>query len=90
MASASFASYMRPIRQTVERLLETGQTRGAPKTAGTCREMRKRRQALLPFVPHPEVEQRTTQQSWRSVPECPGVKAVLAPRAWRALALSQP
>jgi transposase len=56
LAPASFASYMRPIRQEVERLLKAGQTCGVPKTEGTCREILKRRQALWTFVRHPEVE----------------------------------
>ena len=56
LAPASFASYMRPIRREVERLLDAGQTCGVPKTEGTCREMLKLRQALWTFVRHPEVE----------------------------------
>jgi transposase len=40
----------------VERLLEAGQTCGAPKTEGTCREILKRRQALWTFVRHDGVE----------------------------------
>ena len=56
LAHASFASSMRPIRREVERWLEAGQTCGVPKTEGTCREIRKRRQALWTFVRHEEVE----------------------------------
>jgi transposase len=56
LAPASFASYMRPIRREVERLLAAGQTCGVSKTEGTCREMLKLRQALWTFVRHPEVE----------------------------------
>ncbi len=56
LAQTSFASDMRPIRREVERRLEAGQTCGVPKTAGVCREIRKRRQALWTFVRHPEVE----------------------------------
>jgi transposase len=56
LAHASFASDMRPIRQEVERLLDAGQSCGAPKTEGTCREILKRRQALWTFVRHAEVE----------------------------------
>jgi len=56
LAHTSFASYMWPIRQEVERLLEAGQTCGVPKTEGTCREILKLRQALWTFVRHPEVE----------------------------------
>jgi transposase len=56
LAHASFASYMRPIRHEVERLLETGQTCGVPKTEGVCREILKRRQALWTFVRHAGVE----------------------------------
>jgi transposase len=56
LAPASFASYMRPIRRAVERLLEAGQTCGEPKTEGVCREVLKRRQALWTFVRHTEVD----------------------------------
>jgi transposase len=56
LSPASFASYMRPIRREVERLLEMGQTCGVPKTEGSCREMLKLRQALWTFVRHVEVE----------------------------------
>jgi transposase len=56
LSHASFASYMRPVRREVERLLETGQTCRVPKTEGVCREMLKLRQALWTFVRHVEVE----------------------------------
>ena len=56
LAHASFASYMRPIRREVERLLEAGQTCGVPKTEATCRDILKRRQALWTFVRHAGVE----------------------------------
>jgi len=56
LAPASFASYMRPVRREVERLLAAGQTCGVSKTEGTCRELLKRRQALWTFVRHPMVE----------------------------------
>jgi transposase len=56
LSHASFASYMRPIRREVERLLEAGQTCGVPKTEGTCRDILKRRQALWTFVRHAGVE----------------------------------
>ena len=56
LSHASFASYMRPIRREVERLLAAGQTCGIPKTEGSCREILKLRQALWTFVRHAEVE----------------------------------
>ncbi|RPJ18356.1 MAG: IS66 family transposase [Chloroflexi bacterium] len=56
LTHASFKTYMQPIRREVERLLEAGQTCGAPKTAGTCRQILKRRQALWTFVHHEGVE----------------------------------
>jgi transposase len=56
LAPASFRTYMQPIRQEVERLLEAGQTCGVPKTEGMCREILRLRQALWTFVRHPEVE----------------------------------
>ena len=51
LAHASFGTYMRPIRQEMERLLEAGQTCGVPKTEGVCREILKRRQALWTVRP---------------------------------------
>jgi transposase len=56
LAHASCASYMRPIRREIERLLEASQTCGIPKTEGTCRDILKRRQALWTFVRHVGVE----------------------------------
>src|SRR6266545_4006934 len=56
LTHASFRTYMQPIRREVERLLEAGQCCGVPMTAGTCREIFKRRQALWTFVRHEGVE----------------------------------
>ena len=56
LAHRTFASYMWPVRQEVERLLGVGQTCGVPKTEGTCRELLKLRQALWTFVRHEGVE----------------------------------
>jgi len=47
---SSFRSSMSPLRWEVERLLEAGSTCGTPKTAGVCREILKRHQALWTFV----------------------------------------
>jgi transposase len=47
---ATFRSYMTPLRREVERLLEAGSCCGVPKTAGTCRDILKRREALWTFV----------------------------------------
>jgi transposase len=47
---STFRSYMTPRRREVERLLETGSRCGVPKTAGTCRDILKRREALWTFV----------------------------------------
>jgi transposase len=55
-AQARFGRSMRPIRRAVERWLEAGPICGIPKTDGTCREIRKRRQALGPFVRHAGVD----------------------------------
>lgn len=41
---------MTPLRREVERLLEAGSPCGVAKTAGTCQEIVKRRQALWTFV----------------------------------------
>jgi transposase len=43
-------SYMTPLRREVERLLEAGSRSGVPKTAGTCQDILKRREALWTFV----------------------------------------
>jgi transposase len=56
LAHGTFARYMWPVRQEVERLLAAGQTCGVPKTEGTCRELLKLRQALWTFVRHDGVE----------------------------------
>ena len=56
LTHASFGTYMRPIRQEVEQLLEAGQTCGVPKTEGVCREILNVRQALWTFVRHQGVE----------------------------------
>src|SRR5215217_6813574 len=47
---STFRSYMTPLRREVERLLEAGSRCGVPKTAGTCRDILKRRAALWTFV----------------------------------------
>src|SRR5262250_1376072 len=47
---STFRSYMSPLRQEVERLLEAGSRCGVPKTEGTCRDILKRREALWTFV----------------------------------------
>jgi transposase len=53
---STFRSYMTPLRREVERLLEVGRRCGMPKTAGTCRDILKRREALWTFVQVEEVE----------------------------------
>jgi transposase len=47
---STFRSSMTPLRREVERLLEAGSRCGAPKTAGTCRDILKWREALWTFV----------------------------------------
>jgi transposase len=47
---STFRSYMTPLRCEVERLLEAGSQCGVTKTAGTCQEILKRREALWTFV----------------------------------------
>jgi transposase len=47
---------MTPLRREGARLLEAGSQCGVAKTKGTCREMRKRREALWTFVPVAGVE----------------------------------
>ncbi len=53
---STFRSYMTLLRRDVERLLEAGSCCGVPKTAGTCRDILKRREALWTFVPVEGVE----------------------------------
>jgi transposase len=47
---STFRSYMTPLRREVERLLDAGSHSGVPKTAGTCQDILKRREALWTFV----------------------------------------
>jgi transposase len=47
---STFRSYMTPLRREVERLLQAGSRCDVPKTAGTCRDILKRREALWTFV----------------------------------------
>jgi transposase len=47
---STFRSYMTPLRREVERLLAVGSQCGVATTAGTCREILKRREALWTFV----------------------------------------
>jgi transposase len=47
---STFRSSLTPLRREVERLLEAGSRCGEPKTAGTCRDILKRREALWTFV----------------------------------------
>jgi transposase len=47
---STFRSYMTPLRREVERLLSVGSRCGVPQTAGTCRDILKRRAALWTFV----------------------------------------
>jgi transposase len=53
---STFRSYMTPLRREVERLLEAGSRCGVPKTAGTCQDILKRREALWTFVQVEDVE----------------------------------
>lgn len=56
LARSTFRSYMTPLRREVERLLEVGSQCGVAKTAGTCQEILKRREALWTFVQGAGVE----------------------------------
>jgi transposase len=63
---SSFRSYMSPLRREVERLWEAGSRCGVPKTAGTCRDLLKRREALWTFVQVEGVEP-TNKTAERSI-----------------------
>lgn len=71
LARSTFRSYMTPLRREVERLLEAGSQCGVAKTAGTCREILKRREALWTFVQVEGVEP-TNNMAERSIR--PGVQ----------------
>ena len=68
---STFRSSMTPLRCEVERLLEAGSQCGVAKTAGTCQEILKRRQALWTFVQVEGVEP-TNNTAERSIR--PGVQ----------------
>jgi transposase len=68
---STFRSYMSPLRREVERLLEAGSCCGVPKTAGTCRDILKRRQALWTFVQVDGVEPTNNTAEVRSVDQKP-------------------
>jgi transposase len=68
---STFRSYMTPLRREVERLLEAGRRCGVSKTAGTCRDILKRREALWTFVQLEGVEP-TNNAAERSIR--PGVQ----------------
>jgi transposase len=53
---STFRTYMTPLRREVERLLEAGSRCGVPKTAGACRDILKRREALWTFVQVADLE----------------------------------
>jgi len=68
---SSFRSAMTPLRQEVERLLEAGRRCGVPKTAGTCQDILKRREALWTFVQIAGVEPTNNVAEVRSVDQKP-------------------
>ncbi len=68
---STFRSSMSPLRREVQRLLEVGSQGGGPTTAGTCREILKRREALWTFVQVEGVEP-TNNTAERSIR--PGVQ----------------
>jgi transposase len=68
---STFRSYMTPLRREVERLLAAGRRCGVPKTAGRCRDILKRREALWTFVQLAGVEP-TNNAAERSIR--PGVQ----------------
>ena len=47
---STFRSSMTPLRREVERFLAAGSRCGVPQTAGTCRDILQRREALWTFV----------------------------------------
>jgi transposase len=68
---STFRSYMSPLRREVERLLDAGSRCGVPTTAGTCRDILKRREALGTFVQVEGVEPTNNTAEVRSVDQKP-------------------
>ena len=83
---STFRSYMSPLRREVERLLEAGSRCGVPKTAGTCRDILKRREALWTFVQVEGVEP-TNNTAERSIR--PGVGLDHGVSHFRLLSITQ-
>src|SRR5205814_7868522 len=73
---STFRSYMSPLRREVERLLEAGSQCGVSTTAGTCREIMKRREALWTFVQVEGVEPTNNAAEVRLVGQKPGILKV--------------
>jgi transposase len=72
---------MTPLRREVERLLEAGSCCGVPKTAGACRDILKRREALWTCVQVAGVEPTNNAAEVRSVDQKPsGQLGGLVPR----------
>ncbi len=63
---SSFRSYMSPVRREFTDVLEAGSRCGVAKTAGVCRELLKRRDALWTFV-HLEGVEPTNNVAERSI-----------------------
>jgi transposase len=61
---STFRSSMSPLRREVERLLAVGSQCGVLTTAGTCREMLQRREALWTFVQVEGVEPTNNTAEW--------------------------
>ena len=66
LTRSTFRAYMSPLRHAVERLLAVGSRGGMHKTAGTCRDILKRREALWTFVQVAGVEP-TNKAAERSI-----------------------
>ncbi len=64
LSRSSFRTYMTPVRRKVERLLEVGRRCEVKKTAGMCRDILKRHQALWTFVHLEGVEPTNNTGEW--------------------------
>jgi hypothetical protein len=64
---------MTAVRREGERLLEVGSRCGVAKTAGTCQEILKRRQALWTFVQVAGVDPTNNAAEVRSVDQKPSL-----------------
>jgi len=87
MTRATFQAKMKPVHHKVGALLRQGAACAHDQTAGTCRDILKREEALWTFVRLAGVELPTTWANARFAMVCSGTRCVLEPRAKQAVVL---